>query len=62
MAVIRLIRHGQASFGRKDYDNLSEIGKRQSTVLGESLKDRAGEVDLVVCGAMKRHDSLSGTR
>jgi broad specificity phosphatase PhoE len=55
MAVVRLIRHGQASFGRKDYDNLSELGERQSTVLGESLKARGTEVDLVVCGAMKRH-------
>jgi broad specificity phosphatase PhoE len=55
MGVIRLIRHGQASFGLKDYDNLSDIGKRQSVVLGESLKPRAGEIDLVVCGAMKRH-------
>jgi broad specificity phosphatase PhoE len=55
MAVVRLIRHGQASFGRKDYDNLSELGERQSTILGESLKRRGTEVDLVICGAMKRH-------
>lgn len=55
MAVIRLIRHGQASFGLKNYDQLSELGVQQSRVLGESLKDRVGEVDLVICGAMKRH-------
>lgn len=54
-AVIRLIRHGQASFGLKDYDELSETGVRQATVLGESLKARAGEVDLVVSGGMRRH-------
>lgn len=55
MAVVRLIRHGQASFGLKDYDKLSDLGVRQSRVLGESLKDRVGEVDLVVCGGMTRH-------
>lgn len=55
MAVIRLIRHGQASFGLKNYDQLSDLGHRQSRLLGESLKQRVGEVDLVVCGAMERH-------
>jgi broad specificity phosphatase PhoE len=55
MAVIRLIRHGQASFGLKNYDQLSDLGVEQSRVLGESLKARGVEADLVVCGAMKRH-------
>ncbi|MGB1582268.1 MAG: histidine phosphatase family protein [Solirubrobacterales bacterium] len=55
MAVVRLIRHGQASFGLKDYDKLSDIGVRQSQVLGDSLKGRVGDVDLVVCGGMRRH-------
>lgn len=55
MAVIRLIRHGQASFGLKNYDQLSELGEKQSLLLGESMKGRVGEVDLVVCGAMTRH-------
>ena len=26
MPVIYLIRHGQASFGKEDYDQLSEMG------------------------------------
>lgn len=55
MAVVRLIRHGQASFGLKNYDELSETGEKQAWALGESLKGRAGEVDLVVCGGMRRH-------
>lgn len=59
MAVIRLIRHGQASFGLKNYDNLSDLGKRQSTLLGQSLAERAPGVDLVVCGAMQRHDQTA---
>ena len=59
MAVIRLIRHGQASFGMKNYDQLSDLGVEQSLELGRSLKDRAGDVDLVVCGAMKRHEQTA---
>jgi broad specificity phosphatase PhoE len=55
MAVIRLIRHGQASFGLKNYDQLSDLGVEQSRVLGESLKARELSADLVICGAMKRH-------
>lgn len=55
MAVIRLIRHGQASFGLKNYDNLSDLGRRQSQLLGESLAARAAGVDLAICGAMERH-------
>lgn len=55
MAVVRLIRHGQASFGLKNYDQLSDLGVKQSEQLGESMKDRVGDVDLVVCGAMTRH-------
>lgn len=55
-AVIRLIRHGQASFGVKDYDQLSDLGTLQSQLLGRSLKRRLGAPPaLVVCGAMKRH-------
>jgi broad specificity phosphatase PhoE len=55
MAVLYLIRHGQASFGLKDYDKLSDLGEDQSRVLGESLRDRVPDVDLVVTGAMQRH-------
>jgi broad specificity phosphatase PhoE len=55
MAVLYLIRHGQASFGLKDYDKLSDLGEAQSRVLGESLRDRVPDVDLVVTGAMQRH-------
>lgn len=55
MAVIYLVRHGQASWGRSDYDNLSELGEQQSSLLGERLRGRLGEVDFVISGAMRRH-------
>jgi broad specificity phosphatase PhoE len=61
MAVIRLIRHGQASFGMKNYDQLSELGVSQSRVLGESLSARGVKPDLVVCGAMQRHRQTAET-
>jgi broad specificity phosphatase PhoE len=55
MGEIYLIRHGQASFGLGDYDNLSEEGVEQSRALGSALKARVGRVDAVVCGSMRRH-------
>lgn len=55
MTLIRLIRHGQASFGLSDYDQLSELGVEQARMLGRSLRRRAGEVDRVICGGMRRH-------
>ncbi len=37
MSMIYLIRHGQASFGRENYDRLSDLGKRQARILAEFL-------------------------
>ncbi|MDQ1240623.1 MAG: hypothetical protein QG577_2809 [Thermodesulfobacteriota bacterium] len=37
MALVYLIRHGQASFGMEHYDKLSEIGFAQSLTLGRFL-------------------------
>ena len=50
-----LVRHGQASFGEKNYDNLSEKGVRQSISLGKKLKKRNLVFDNIVVGPMKRH-------
>jgi broad specificity phosphatase PhoE len=61
MAVIRLIRHGQASFGIKNYDQLSDLGIEQARLLGRSLKRRVADVDLVVCGEMDRHMQTAET-
>ncbi len=55
MAVIYLIRHGQASFSKRDYDQLSEIGIKQSTILGEALKQRKSTPSYVLGGSMQRH-------
>lgn len=55
MSRLLLVRHGQASFGARNYDALSSLGGRQSRALGESLAGRALVPDLVVRGNMRRH-------
>lgn len=59
MGAIYLIRHGQASFGKTDYDQLSELGMRQGSRLGEALSFRLPHPDLVMAGAMLRHQQTA---
>lgn len=54
MANIYLIRHGQASFGDDNYDQLSETGWEQARVLGCWLAGRV-HPDVVIGGDMQRH-------
>lgn len=49
------LRHGQASFGSADYDQLSEIGVTQAARFGRWLAHSTPRVDAVVCGSMRRH-------
>ena len=55
MSVVLLVRHGQASWGAADYDELSSLGEQQSQTLGAALAGRGVRPDLIVRGAMKRH-------
>lgn len=57
MTTIYLIRHGQASFGADDYDQLSHTGIQQARVLGEALSGRLAPDAQVVAfaGSMRRH-------
>lgn len=55
MAHIYLIRHGQASLGMSNYDELSETGIEQSKTLGAELFKRGIAFDKIVCGTMQRH-------
>jgi broad specificity phosphatase PhoE len=55
VSVLLLVRHGQASFGAADYDQLSPLGEEQSRLLGASLAGRGVRPDLVLRGSMKRH-------
>ncbi len=61
MGTLYLVRHGQASFGADDYDNLSELGHRQSLRLGEYWRDKGLKFDAVLVGTLKRHaQTLAG--
>lgn len=55
MAVISLLRHGQASFGADNYDQLSPTGHQQALWLGEHLKKLNQNIDRIVMGTMVRH-------
>ncbi|MCH2191634.1 MAG: phosphoglycerate mutase family protein [Gammaproteobacteria bacterium] len=55
MTSIYLIRHGQASFGKENYDELSALGEKQAIHLGRSLAQRLPFFDSVFMGSMKRH-------
>lgn len=50
-----MVRHGQASFGADDYDNLSPLGRQQSYWLGNHLHQLGFAPALSVEGSLKRH-------
>ena len=54
MAILYLVRHGQASFTAANYDRLSELGRRQSAWLGEYFAERGIVFSRAVCGTMER--------
>ncbi len=63
MSTLLVVRHGQASFGAKDYDQLSELGYEQSERLGAYITDHGRTIDAVYCGPAKRHrQTLEGMR
>jgi len=59
MSVIYLIRHGQASFGQENYDQLSPLGHTQSTQLGSALNEKLPLFEKVYVGSMLRHQQTA---
>ena len=55
MGQLYLIRHGQASFGAEDYDNLSELGHKQAERLGAYFRQKNLQFDAVITGTLRRH-------
>ena len=55
MGNLYLVRHGQASFGAADYDNLSSLGVQQSVRLGEYFAQKGIQFDSVLTGSLRRH-------
>jgi len=52
---IFFVRHGQASFGKENYDQLSELGVEQSKKLGEYFLKEEIRFDYCITGTMLRH-------
>lgn len=52
MGTLFLIRHGQASYGERDYDRLSAIGQAQARALGNWLAVQ--QLDAVYAGPLTR--------
>lgn len=59
MPHIHLIRHGQASFGKSNYDCLSPIGHRQGRVLGEHFARIGQRFDACYAGDMQRQQKTA---
>ena len=55
MGTLYLVRHGQASFGAEDYDQLSPLGTRQSLRLGEYFAHKGITFEAAICGTQRRH-------
>ena len=61
MGQLYLVRHGQASLGAADYDQLSHLGELQSQRLGEHWRSQGLCFDAVITGSLKRHaQTLAG--
>jgi broad specificity phosphatase PhoE len=55
MALLTLVRHGQASYLQQDYDKLSALGERQARILGEYWVTVGAVFDQVYYGPACRH-------
>jgi broad specificity phosphatase PhoE len=55
MPTLYLVRHGQASFGAEDYDNLSDLGHQQAEHLGRYFKAKNLKFDAAYAGTLRRH-------
>jgi broad specificity phosphatase PhoE len=54
MAKLYLVRHGQASFGAQDYDQLSHLGQQQSERLGAYFRQQGISFAHALCGTLRR--------
>ena len=55
MGTLYLVRHGQASFGADDYDQLSPLGLQQAQRLGAHWLAQGQRFDTVLLGTLRRH-------
>ncbi|MCA9709004.1 MAG: histidine phosphatase family protein [Myxococcales bacterium] len=55
MGQLVVVRHGQASLMKADYDELSEQGRAQAAALGRHLAEQGWSFDAVFTGPARRH-------
>ena len=61
MGTLYLVRHGQASFGAADYDQLSPMGVQQSLRLGEYFAHKGLHFEAAISGTLRRQtQTLAG--
>lgn len=54
MTTILLARHGQASFGKANYDELSTLGCQQAGLLGQHYANTQRRIDAIFSGSLVR--------
>ncbi len=54
MITLLLARHGQASFGAKNYDKLSALGCQQARLLGQHYARTGRRIDTILSGSLVR--------
>ncbi len=54
MSTLYLVRHGQASFGTDNYDQLSPVGREQVELLGQFFAESGEKIDRVYSGSLQR--------
>ena len=60
MARLYLVRHAQASFGHENYDQLSELGYKQSAYIPKHFEnDVQNGISVLYRGDMKRHQQTA---
>ncbi|WP_296402578.1 histidine phosphatase family protein [Psychrobacter sp.] len=54
MTTLLFARHGQASFGKSNYDQLSPLGVRQATLLGQHYAHTQRKIEAIITGSLVR--------
>ncbi len=60
MSTLFLIRHAQGSFGKENYDKLSETGEKQAEILAEYLHSINMRFNEIYSGTLERHKDTAG--
>ncbi|MDD9896881.1 MAG: histidine phosphatase family protein [Gammaproteobacteria bacterium] len=59
MSELVFVRHGQASFGQKSYDKLSELGIEQARILAQHWQAIGEEFDHIYAGSLLRQQETA---